>query len=142
MRGQRLRKQRTLPSSPVDYPAGTFVHTEKGYFYIVAPGKRYRLVSPRVVASWAPHRILETTEAAVQKYRISAKMKFRNGSLIWNISDGKLYLIENGLRRWVQNPDWYYKLGLDPADLRFNMKHVQIVSLDEINLHDEGEPLS
>lgn len=136
---KRQQKRTELPTSPIRYPHKTYIHTEKGYFYIVNDTKRYRLISRRVVESWRPHRVVETSEAAVKNYRIVAKMKFRDGSLIWNLADGKLYLIENGKRRWMQNPEWFYVLGLDPTRLG---NGIQIVSLDEINLHEEGEPLS
>ncbi|HUC20202.1 MAG TPA: hypothetical protein VMR98_01765, partial [Candidatus Polarisedimenticolaceae bacterium] len=95
----RRKTPAPTPTSPTEYAAGTFVATEKGYFYIVGPGKRYRLVSARVLHSWSPQRVVQSTEAAVSKYKIAAKMKFRNGSLIWNLSDAKIYLIENGKRR-------------------------------------------
>lgn len=131
-----LRRTRIEPPThPVEYPVGSFLNTEKGYFYIVAPGKRYRLVSERVVASWAPQRIIKTTESAVQKYRISAKMKFRNGSLIHNLADGKLFLIENGLRRHITSPNVLLTIGA-------KVDEAVTVSQEEVNLHDEGEPLS
>lgn len=136
-------RKKTLPppTTPTEYAAGTFIETEKGYFYIVGPGKRYRIVSRRVLDSWSPQRLVQSTEAAVVKYRIAAKMKFRNGSLIWNLSDGKIYLVENGRRRWVKNPEWFARVGLDATDLAFNMKRIQLVSLDELNLHEAGEDL-
>lgn len=136
------KKNATPPTTPTEYPAGSFIKTERGHFYIAAPGKRYRIVSQRVLDSWSPQRVVTTTEAAVAKYKIAAKMKMRNGSLIWNLSDGKIYLIENGKRRWLKNPDWFFRLGLDPSDLKFNMKRITLVSLDELNLHPEGEDLN
>jgi hypothetical protein len=131
----RSRQAPTLPTAPTKYPHSTFIETEKGYFYILNDTKRYRLLSARVLESWRPHRVVQTTEAAVAHYRIVAKMKFRNGSLIWNLSDGRLYLIENGMRRWVQSPDVFDRLGIEFDD-------AQVVSLDEINLHEQGEDLT
>lgn len=128
------RRTKTLPSSPVVYPSGSFIRTEKGYFYIVSLSKRYRFVSERVLASWNPQRIIDTTEAAVSKYKISAKMKFRSGSLIHNLADGKIFLIEGSKRRHITSPDALERIGA-------KMKEVVTVSLDEINLHEEGEPL-
>lgn len=135
------KKTPTPPTTPTEYPVGSFLETEKGLFYVAAPGKRYRVTSHRVLASWSPPRLIKTTEAAVVKFRIAAKMKFRNGSLIWSLGDGKIYLVENGKRRWLKNPEWFYHLGLDPTDLAFNMKKIQMVSHDEINLHEAGEDL-
>lgn len=139
----RLRKKSpTLPTSKVEYPVGSFLSTEKGYFYIAKPGKRYRITTERVLASWSPQRVIKTSEAAVAGYPIVARLKFRNGSLIWNIADGKIYLIDNGKRRWVKNPDWFTTLGLNPSDLKWNMKHVIHVSEAEINLHEPGVDLT
>lgn len=124
-----------LPSKPVEYPSGVFIHTEKGYFYIHAAGKRMRIISERVLASWSPQRIIETTEAAVVGYKVTSKIRFRNGSLIYSITDGKMYLIENGDRRHITSPDVLTKIGASTKD-------VVCVSLDEIKLHPEGEPLN
>lgn len=131
----RQSKQKTLPDSPVEYPSGVFVHTEKGYFYISAPGKRLRVLSERVLESWAPARVVYTTEAAVAKYKVTSKIKCRNGSLIWNLADGRMYYIEAGKRRHITSPDALTMLGAKSSD-------ALIVSLDELNLHPEGEPLN
>lgn len=124
-----------LPTSPVEYPSGVFIHTEKGYFYIHGEGKRMRIISERVLASWSPQRIIETTEAAVVNYKITSKIRFRNGSLIWNLSDGKLYLIENGERRHITSPEALARIGAVKDD-------AQVVSLDEVTIHPEGAPLN
>lgn len=130
-----------LPSTPQEYPAGTFVSTEEGYFYIANRSERFRIISERVLESWSPARVVKTTEAAVAKYRVSAKIKFRNGSLIHSIADGKTYLIEAGRRRWVKNPDWLHTLGVDKKSLGFSMGHILVVSQEEVDLHDPGKDL-
>ena len=129
------QKKTDLPVGPVDYPSGTFVSTSKGYFYIVNKTKRYRITSERVLSSWRPHRVVKTTEAALKNYRIAAKMKFRNGSLIWSLSDGKLFLIEDGKRRHIVSPEALDTIGAVQGD-------AVVVSKDEINLHEQGEDLT
>lgn len=129
------RTTQTLPTKPVVYPVGTFIKTEAGYFYISGPSKRFRFLSKRGIDSWAPHRIVETTEAAVKNYRIAAKMGFRNGSLIHNLADGKIYLVEASKKRQVVSPDVLERLGA-------SIKDVVSVSLAEINLHETGEELN
>lgn len=124
-----------LPTTPTEYPASTFIETEVGYFYIVNAAKRYRVPTHRCLASWRPHRVVQTTEAAVVRYRISSKMKFRNGSLIWNISNGTIYLIESGKRRAIISPDALTRIGAVYDD-------AIPVSLDEVLLHDIGEDMS
>lgn len=128
------RKTPPLPSEPVVYPAGTFVETEKGFFYIHSGDKRYRLITKRVLDSWNPHRVVKTTEAAVSKYRIAARMRFRNGSLIHNLADGKIYLIEDSKRRHVTSPDALERIGA-----RYD--EAITVSDKELKLHSEGAPL-
>lgn len=131
----RRRTTRELPRSKVVYPLGTFLKTELGYFYILSETKRTRLITKRVLDSWSPLRVVETSEAAVEHYRIAFKMKFRNGSLIHNLADGKIYLIENGRRRHITNPDVFERIGAVRNE-------TVSVSLDEIKLHEEGEPLN
>lgn len=131
----RRARPQNLPSKPVAYPPGTFVETESGYFYIVSPVKRYRLLSRRVLDSWSPARVVKTTEAAVSKYKISSKLKFRNGSLIHNVADGKIYLIVQGKRCHITSPDVLEMLGATSKD-------VMHVSEDEIRLHEAGEALN
>ena len=131
----RKSTQRSLPSKPVVYPVGSFIETEAGYFYISGPNKRFRFLSKRVIDSWAPHRIIETTEAAVVNYRIAAKMGFRNGSLIHNIADGRMYLVEASKRRPITSPDVLDRVGAVRSD-------IVSVSLAEINLHEIGVELN
>lgn len=127
-------KRLSLPTTPTEYPAGTFIETEAGYFYIVNSAKRYRIITHRCLASWRPHRVVRTTEAAVARYRITSRLKFRNGSLIWNISNGTIYLIESGKRRAIISPDALTRIGAVYDD-------AVPVSVDECKLHELGEDL-
>ncbi len=121
-----LKKQNSLPipTDPTVYPAGTFVRTEAGYFYIASPSKRYHLVSKIALDSWSPPRVVESTESAVRQYRIATKMKFRNGSLLSCLGDDRIYLIVGGERRPVATED-LWKIGARESD-------VLHVSLDEL----------
>jgi hypothetical protein len=95
-----------------------------------------RIITTRVLDSWSPARIVNTSEAAVQNYRVSSKLKFRNGSLIHNLADGKIYLIVEGKRCHITSPDVFPRIGAKGT------KDVVSVSLAEINLHEEGETLN
>lgn len=130
----RQRKPQKI-SIRTDFPTGTFVHTRRGYYYIAGTDKRYRFLTKRVLDSWAPHRIVEVTESAIGHYRVSSKMKFRNGSLIHSVADGKIYLISEGKRRHIISPDVLERIGASRND-------VVSVSLDEIKLHEIGESLN
>ena len=123
-----------LPTEPTDYPVGTFVESEKGWFLIAKGNKRYYIATNRCLDSWSPQRVVRTTEAALKHYRIAAKLKFRNGSLLVNVADGKVYLIVDGERRQLTSPEAYAKIGaVYGGGIR--------VSDKEINMHKEGETL-
>lgn len=96
-----------------------------------------RFITDRVLESWAPQRIIETSEAepAVQRLRVSSKMKFRNGSLLYSQASGKMYLVSDSKLRHITNPDVLEGLGAQRDDAVW-------VGMDEINLHEMGEPLN
>lgn len=118
------------------YPPSSFLKTEKGYFFVFSDTKRYRAISTRVLDSYSPPRIIETTEAdpAVMKLRISSKLKFRNGSLIYLHQTGSIYLIVGGEKRRISNPIILENLGAKPSDAVW-------VTPEEANLHDDGEDI-
>lgn len=135
-RSSRAKLSQTT-SQLSEYPAGTFIQTEKGYFYVHSATARYRFITKRSLDSWNPQRIVVTSEdhPAVRKLRIMAKMKFRNGSLLYSQPDGKMYLISEGKLRHITNPDVLPALSLE-------RKEAVWVSEDEINLHQMGRELS
>jgi hypothetical protein len=79
--------------------------------------------------------VVETSEAALAKYRVVARLRFRNGSLLQDMSDGKMYLISENSRRHITSPDVLERIGaVGERWMR--------VSSDEILLHPEGAPLA
>jgi hypothetical protein len=130
-----FRKKRTdVPLIPMEYPVGSFIKTEAGYFYIQSNTKRLRFISDRVLKSWNPPRIIQTSEIAVENYKVFSKMKFRTGSLIYNASEGRIYYIQGNKRRPLLSGFTLERLGA-------SLKDVVYVSLDEIQLHELGETL-
>jgi hypothetical protein len=115
-----------------------FVHSEAGFFYIVSPVKRYRVTTRRVLDSWSPQRVVETSEAALSKYRVVSKLRFRNGSLLRSVSSGKMYFISDGKRRHIQGPDVFDRLQIEAV---FGQNTFINVSPEELELHPEGAPL-
>lgn len=133
-----LRRKNRWPTTPLsEFPQGTFIHTEAGYFMVTGAGRRFRFSTTRVLNSWAPQRIVSTTEdnPAVKKLKVVAKMKFRNGSLLYSQADGKMYLVSDNKVRHITNPDILTGLNIARQDAVW-------VSIDEIKLHEEGEPLN
>jgi hypothetical protein len=128
----------TRPSSPVAYPAGVFVNTEKGYFYIAGPDKRLRCITKRVLDSWSPPRVVLSSEAACENFKIAGRLKFRNGSLLHDLTNGQMYFISEGKRRNLRTPEAYDTVGA-VGGARANILRV---TSDEINLHEEGLPIT
>lgn len=126
---------KSLPTEPVVYPVGVCVITDKSPYLINKDGKRYRIVSQRVLNSWNFPLVIPTTEPALRRYPVAVtKLPFRDGSLLNNIADGKLYLVSEGKLRHVVSPDVLDRFGLD---------HLMavVVSEDEINIMKQGEAI-
>lgn len=130
-------KKKPVPPAPrkrldvkVSWPEGTFVTTETDTFFIKA-GKRYRLFSPRVFASWRAGNVL-VTEQSISHIKKAGILGFRDSTLIKDISDGRIYLIAGSKRRHITNPDVIEALGYP----------LITVSHDETNIHPEGEELN
>lgn len=128
-----MRKtQQQKISNPVTLPSGLAVKTETGTYWI-KDSKRFKLISDRAAKSWAFTTVL-ATEQAIASMKIVGKLGFRDGTLIKNISDGKMYLVSQNKRRHIIDPDSFLKYGLDRSK-------VVEVSESEINMHDLGENL-
>lgn len=126
----RRRKNQQTPS---EYPTGVCVKTESGYFYI--NGKfRHLIKNRRVLKTWAFPFIIEGTEAGLSKYPKGKPLGFRDGTLVRDISDSKLYFISGRKRRLVATPEALTNLGLKNSDAVW-------AAHSEINLHTEGEVL-
>ncbi len=122
----------TLVISPTNFPSGLAVKTDKGIYWI-KDNKRYKLISDRAAKSWF-FTTVNATEQAVAGMKLVGKLGFRDGSLIKNIADGKIYLISQNKRRHIISPDVFNAYGLDR-----NM--IIEVSEMETNMHDQGDNL-
>lgn len=119
-------------SQPTNFPSGLAVKTDKATYWI-KDGKRYKLISDRAAKSWS-FTTVNATEAALSGIKLVGKLGFRDGSLIKNIADGKMYLVSQNKLRHIIDPDVFNKYGLDRSML------IE-VSEAEIKAHDIGENL-
>ena len=119
-------------SQPTNFPSGLAVKTDKATYWI-KDGKRYKLISDRAARSWC-FTTVNATEAALSGIKLVGKLGFRDGSLIKNIADGKMYLVSQNRLRHIVDPDIFDRYGLD----RSNLIEVSDV---EIKAHDIGEIL-
>jgi hypothetical protein len=130
----KLKKntQSILITSPTDFPSGIAVKTDKGTYWI-KDGKRYKLISKRAEKSWS-FTTVKATESALSFIKQSGKLGFRDGTLIKNITDGKMYLISQNKKRHIVDPDVFIKYGLDRS------KVIEVSEL-EVEAHDLGDKL-
>lgn len=128
----KKKQQPVQITSPTVLPSGLAVKTEKATYW-VKDGKRFKLISDRAEKSWLFPTVY-ATEAAVAGMKLVGKLGFRDGTLIKNIADGKMYLISQNKRRHIKSPDKFEQYGLDRSSL------IE-VSESEANMHDLGEDL-
>ena len=121
-----------IVSQPTNFPSGIAVQTDKATYWI-KDGKRYRLISDRAAKSWC-FTTVKATEAALSGIKLVGKLGFRDGTLIKNIADGKMYLVSQNKLRHIVDPDVFIKYGLDRSNL------IE-VSEAEVKAHDIGETL-
>jgi hypothetical protein len=91
------------------------------------------LISKRAEQSWS-FTTVKATESALSLIKQSGKLGFRDGTLIKNIADGKIYLISQNKKRHIVDPDSFIKYGLDRS------KIIE-VSEPESNARELGESL-
>ena len=132
MRLFKNTKSTLIISQPTNFPSGLAVKTDKATYWI-KDGKRYKLISDRAAKSWS-FATVNATEAALSGIKLVGKLGFRDGTLIKNIADGKMYLVSQNKLRHIVDPDIFDRYGLDRSNL------IE-VSETEINAHDIGESL-
>ena len=119
-------------SQPTNFPSGIAVKTDKATYWI-KDGKRYKLISDRAAKSWM-FTTVNATEAALSGIKLVGKLGFRDGTLIKNIADGKMYLVSQNKLRHVVDPDVFNRYGLDRSNI------IEVSEL-EIKAHEIGEDL-
>lgn len=132
MRLFKTTKSTLTVSQPTNFPSGLAVKTDKGTYWI-KDGKRYKLISDRAAQSWC-FTTVNATEVALSGIKLVGKLGFRDGTLIKNIADGKMYLVSQNKLRHIVDPDIFNRYGLDRSNL------IE-VSEAEIKAHDIGEAL-
>jgi hypothetical protein len=124
--------QLNLITSPTNFPSGIAVRTDKATYWI-KDGKRYKLISDRAASSWS-FTTVNAAESALSNIKLVGKLGFRDGALIKNIADGKMYLLSQNKLRHIKDPDVFSKYGLDRS------KVVEVAEY-EIKAHELGEDL-
>ena len=121
-----------LITSPTNFPSGLAIKTDNATYWI-KDGKKYKLVSDRAATSWSFPTVM-ASEGSLVNIKTAGKLGFRDGTLIKNIADGKIYLISQNKRRHVMSPDVFNIYGLDRSAI------IEVSEL-EASMHDLGESL-
>lgn len=120
-------------SGKTDFPSGLAVLTERGVYFI--KGKtRFKFYSDRVFSTWSLYAIPAEFSAIKHFQPATSHLGFRDGTLINNVANGRIYLISGNKRRHIVDPDVFEKYGLDKS-------RMVVVSDEETNLHSDGEVL-
>lgn len=110
-------------------PSGLIACTDKGYFYVKG-GKKFKFVSERAMLSWSLP-IVKTNDQTLSKLILAGTLGFRDGTLVKDISDGKIYLISDSKSRHIINPDVLEWIKAD----------IVKAGQKEILVHEEGDPI-
>jgi hypothetical protein len=124
-----FQKQKASKAVSHLVPSGLIAHTEKGYFYIKNK-KKFKFVSDKAMKSWGLP-VIETKESHLAAFTLFGTLGFRDGTLVKDISDGKIYLISDSKARHIT----------DPVVLEWFDTEVVNISNKEILSHEEGEDL-
>lgn len=129
---KQLPQQQKTVIDPTIFPSGIAVKTESGIYWI-KDNKRFKLISDRAADSWM-FTTVNSIDKAVAGMKLVGKLGFRDGTLIKNIADGKMYLVSQNKRRHIVDPDSFDKYGFDRS---------KVIEVSEVEAaaHDLGENL-
>jgi hypothetical protein len=119
------------------YPQGALLQDKStgGVFY-VEDGIKYPIIAKEILTNnFKSYKLTAVSPDELAKYVTAANgMKLKDGTLIKGKIDSKVYVISNGLRRWIANEATFNQLG-------YKWKEIISVSDGVISLHGEGEIL-
>lgn len=127
---RRNQKTQVLRS---DFPHGVCIKTEKGYFYV--NGKTIKPIpNKRVFDSWSFPLVINAHSSSLVGFTKTSPLGYRDGTLIRDISDGRMYLVSKRVLRHIVTPDALAMLGKTKSDAVW-------AAHDEVQLHEKGDDL-
>lgn len=121
------------PLVPLQYPSGVAVFDGINTYFI-KNGKKYRIISDRAAKSWG-FSVWYGSPESLSKTPLGGILGFRDGTVIKDISNGKIYLVVNSMKQHITTPDFFDKFGID-------RNLIVEVSSKEAELHKNGEPIN
>lgn len=132
-KNKEVKQTITPPLVPTQYPSGVAVFDGTNTYFI-KNNKKYRIVSDRALKSWG-FNVWYGSPESLSKTPLGGILGFRDGSVIKDISNGKIYLVVNSMKQHITTPDFFTKFGID-------RNFIIEVSAKEAELHKNGEPIS
>jgi hypothetical protein len=105
--------------------------------YIMENGKRRWIPDPQTFAAMGLNMSAVRTFPSEELGKVSSTKPLpsrKDGSLLRYLGDHKVYIMENGKRRWIPDPETFAAMGL-------NVGAVSDVSLADVNAISENNPL-
>lgn len=130
---QKSQNNIVPPLIPMQYPSGIAVFDGTNTYFI-KNNKKYRIISERALKSWG-FSVWYGSQESLSKTPLGGILGFRDGSLIKDISNGKIYLVVNSMKQHITTPDFFTKFGID-------RNYIIEVSAKEAELHKDGEPIN
>lgn len=118
------------------YALGRLLQDSKtGGVYYVDETFKYPIVSKDILkASYPNLKITKATTLQLDKYLTSQKVRFKDGTLIKNKKTNEVYVVSNGMLRWIANEKSFNQLG-------YSFKDIISTSTEAIALHTIGDPI-
>jgi len=112
-------------------PSGIFVRTPDLSVFYIKGGKAYAITEIHL-RSWNTD-VFPITRTALLNVPIEGKLGFRDGTLVKDFADGKMYLISDSKRRQITNPATFEALG--------GKRRLVTAPTEYLRIHPEGESL-
>lgn len=118
------------------YPVGALLQDKlSGGVYFVENGVKHPIVSRDIMMVNYKNRVLTTVSPQeLGQYQTGGPVLFRDGELIQAYGDAKVYVISNGLRRWIKTADSFAKFG-------YKWDNIIVTSSSTVALHPLGDDI-
>jgi hypothetical protein len=118
------------------YPDGSLLQAygEPGVWLIQYGLKRPIISRSALISRYDPSKIIQVTQAELDKYENGSPIKFANYSLLKE-PDGKIHLLVNDYFRHIDTMQTFRSIG-------FNLEEVTDVQAGELDSYYQGEPIT
>lgn len=142
IRGAKASDVAFFPTGPAVtlndlFPTGRLLKskTTGGIVYVDAANIKHPIVSRDILKSQFNSQIAaKATDAEIAGYQLGDPVKFKDGELIGSKTDGKVFVVANGTRRWIPNLESFKELG-------FQTKNIIWTDDRSIAVQPLGDPL-